>query len=125
MYFSFLGYEISKQLLESRESINLNLVYGAIVSYLAIGIVGGQMCIILDALVPGSFFESYSSEHSYHYYYFSFVTLSTLGYGDIVPTNEPARALSLLIALSGQIYMTIAMAIIIGKFMQPNPDQKQ
>lgn len=117
-YFGFIGFEISKQLLDSKDAVSLNLVFGAITGYLIIGIVGGQLCIFLDLMEPGSFFDAFAHSKAYQYYYFSFVTLSTLGYGDITPNNEPAKALSLLIALVGQMYMTITIAIIIGKYLK-------
>ena len=120
-YFSFLGQRISLQLIRSHGKVNLNLLYGAIICFLIIGFVGGQLCILLDIAQPGSFFEPKEVIDSYKYYYFSFVTLSTLGYGDITPNNEAGQALSLFIALFGQIYLTIIMAIIIGKYLNvPN-----
>ena len=46
--------------------------------------------------------------------YFSFSTMSTLGYGDIVPVSRLARSLSWLEALTGQLYLTILVARLVG-----------
>ena len=46
--------------------------------------------------------------------YFSFVTLTTLGYGDITPVNAIARALAYLEAAIGQVYLTVLIASLVG-----------
>jgi hypothetical protein len=46
--------------------------------------------------------------------YFSFVTLTTLGYGDIAPKNELAHNLAILQALTGQIYLVVIMARLVS-----------
>ena len=51
------------------------------------------------------------------YLYFSFVTLTTLGYGDVIPVSHLARSTTMLIAVTGQLYMTILIAMLVGKFL--------
>ncbi|MEE9226447.1 MAG: potassium channel family protein, partial [Acidobacteriota bacterium] len=46
--------------------------------------------------------------------YYSFVTLSTLGYGDITPVTPPARAFSFLEAVTGQLYLAVLIAGLVG-----------
>ena len=54
----------------------------------------------------------------YHdFTYFSFVTLTTLGYGDVTPVSPLARSLAMLIAISGQFYMTLLVALLVGKYL--------
>jgi hypothetical protein len=48
--------------------------------------------------------------------YFSFVTLATLGYGDIVPLKPYTRSLATLITITGQFYIAIIVALLVGKF---------
>ena len=52
--------------------------------------------------------------------YFSFVTLATLGYGDIVPLKPYTRSLATLIAVTGQFYIAIIVALLVGKFSSQN-----
>jgi len=51
------------------------------------------------------------------YIYFGFVTLTTLGYGDVTPVSPMARSMAVLIAITGQLYMTILIAMLVGKFL--------
>jgi voltage-gated potassium channel Kch len=67
-------------------------------------------------LSPGSFIEeALSGVHDLStFVYFSFVTLSTLGYGDIVPATRGAQALASMEALIGQFYLTVLVARLVG-----------
>jgi len=49
-----------------------------------------------------------------HFAYYSFVTLTTLGFGDITPVSDPARSLSLLEAIVGQLYLAVLVARLVG-----------
>jgi uncharacterized membrane protein len=51
------------------------------------------------------------------YLYFSFVTLTTLGYGDVTPVSSLAKSVAMTIAVAGQFYMTILIAILVGKYL--------
>lgn len=117
IYFGYLGQRIAVQLIENNDQVSLNLVYGAIIVFFIIGIIGGDLCTLLDIVEPGTFFLREGNISTYNYYYFSFVTLTSIGYGDFTPNNESGRALALLIGLFGQVYLTIVIAIIIGKYL--------
>ncbi|RLD54311.1 MAG: hypothetical protein DRJ05_14905, partial [Bacteroidetes bacterium] len=51
-----------------------------------------------------------------HYIYYTFVTISTLGYGDITPQGDIGKSLAILISVSGQLYIAIIIAMLVGKF---------
>lgn len=116
MFFGYISFQLVHILLETK-TISLNLVYGAMVGYMLIGIIGSQLCILLDAFQPGSFASTNHTLTAYSYIYFSFVTLTSVGYGDILPRNEAARAIAILIGIAGQMYLTIMVAILIGKYL--------
>ncbi|MEO1627755.1 MAG: hypothetical protein AAFV25_21585, partial [Bacteroidota bacterium] len=78
VYFGYLGQRIAVQLMESNREVSLNLVYGSIIVYLIIGIIGGELCALMDVLEPGTFFLREDKMSAYNYYYFSFVTLTTV-----------------------------------------------
>lgn len=90
-------------------------VYGAIVLYLLIGLMCAFGYAMLDLLVPSAF--AGGSGHSRvlsEWVYFSFVTLTTVGYGDITPVARAARSLAMLEALAGQLYPAIIIARIVS-----------
>ncbi len=89
-------------------------VFGAIVLYLLVGLIASFAYAALYALDSGAFSKLPSANGGdYDWLYFSFVTLTTLGYGDITPIARSARALAMLEALVGQLYP----AIIIARFV--------
>ena len=55
--------------------------------------------------------------------YFSFVTLSTLGYGDLLPLSETARALVLAETITGQFYLAILVAALVGAYVSEAREQ--
>lgn len=99
-------------------------VYGstllcAINSYLFMGLTLSLVFMVIDLSAPGSFTEIDSEAGSFaSFIYYGFVTLTTLGYGDITPDTALARSFSNFTALFGQLYLVIIMALIIGKYLK-------
>jgi hypothetical protein len=92
--------------------VDTEKIYAAICVYFFIGVVWKNFYLLVDQLIPGSFGPTELARGSL--LYFSFITLSTLGYGDITPANGPAQALAYLEALTGQLYLTILVARLVG-----------
>jgi voltage-gated potassium channel Kch len=71
---------------------------------------------VVESLNPGSFsipdIEGISTSRSFLYY--SFVTITTLGYGDITPVTSLARSLCVLEAVIGQLYLVVQVAWLVG-----------
>jgi len=90
----------------------------AINSYLLIGISATLLIVILELFAPNSFGNLNAEQDPFSsLLYFAFVTLTTLGYGDISPLTPLARSLSTFTALCGQLYLVIIMALIVGKYL--------
>ena len=114
-YFLTLFVELIKQIFSSKQ-ITLNVVLGAFTGYILIGIIGFFILRIIFILDPSSF--ALGQESAGDLFYFAFITLTTIGYGDISPLSEAARNFALIMGLTGQFYNSIIIAIIIGKFLQ-------
>lgn len=105
--------------------VNGNLICASLCGYLLIGILWANLYSLVDVLEPGSFQVSTAfaglkptmrfegPEASFAVYY-SYVTLTTLGYGDVVPRSPPARAIATLEAILGQIYLAVLVARLVG-----------
>lgn len=100
------------------KEVNAEIIFCSINGYLLMGIIGALSFITLDIFVPYSLGQEVSPEGGINnYIYFSYVTLSTLGYGDISPITPVSRSFAVLLSISGQIYLTIVIAMLIGKYL--------
>lgn len=115
LFYLFITYRIFHWFI-SHDEISLSTIFASIAGFLLLGCLGGICCEVLDRSIPGSFTVEEGSS-SYYYLYFSFITLTSVGYGDILPANEQGQALALLIGIAGQFYLTIIVAILVGKYL--------
>jgi hypothetical protein len=100
-----------------RESrVTADLICASIVVYLIFGLVWGFAYGLLDSLQPASFSipEGKLEDSRLLFLYYSFVSLTTLGYGDVTPMTAPASFLSLIEAVVGQMYVAILVARLVG-----------
>lgn len=116
LMFSFTSYRITQQIFNEKE-VDLRVITGSIVGYLLVGISFTFLCAILVKFYPNSYASSNELQSAYSFIYYSFITLSTLGYGDITPKTSPAQALAVLITVTGQFYMVVVVAAIVGKYI--------
>ncbi|MCP4441792.1 MAG: two pore domain potassium channel family protein [Aureispira sp.] len=101
----------------SQHRISFNIILGAIVGYLLMGTIGGFWCRLIEYLYPGSFGMPDGMEAQVDTLtYFSFVTMSSLGYGDMTPATAQGRSVALFLTILGQMYMAISVAILISKY---------
>ena len=114
--YCVLGYVLQARV------IGTDQIYAGICVYLMLGFAFGAVFYLLSILQPGSFSVNVSlmgSGGNPDLMYFSFVTLATLGYGDISPISKVARSLSSLEALSGSLYMAVFMARLVSLGTSP------
>ncbi|MBX9787075.1 MAG: potassium channel family protein [Alphaproteobacteria bacterium] len=133
---AFLAFVIGVllHLLFTTTYVTKDVIYAALSVYFLVGILYGITFMLLESAFPGSFALQQLLGDSISYttfgqdlIYFSFVTLTTSGYGDIVPLSQPAKFLSVLEAISGQIYLTVMIARLIGMHISQlnDPQRKQ
>lgn len=97
--------------------IDINRLVGAACIYLLSGALWGIVYFLLSVVSPGSFEGIVAegwSEQLNEFTYHSFVTLTTLGYGDVTPVLPVARSLCYLEAVLGQLYLTVLVAALVG-----------
>ncbi|HMK64332.1 MAG TPA: potassium channel family protein [Thermodesulfobacteriota bacterium] len=96
--------------------------------YLMFGLIFALLFALVDKLLPGSFqypsslANDPSAKPLTQLIYFSYVTLATLGYGDIVPLSGPAKGLAILEAIIGQLYLVLVVARLVSLYSQSDSD---
>ena len=95
--------------------MTLPVIFGAIAGYILIGFIGGSVFELIESYAPYSI--NITSMEGFDYYYYSFISLVTIGYGDIIPISAPAKAITILIGLLGQFYMAVGVAFFVGKYL--------
>ena len=117
LFFVIVTMTLVLQVAQAKKVVGSTLIC-AINSYLLIGLSSALIIAIIDLYVPNSFgIQVQDGETLSTFIYFAFVTLTTLGYGDISPLTPLARSFSTFTALFGQLYLVIIMALIVGKFL--------
>ncbi|MHC4130567.1 MAG: potassium channel family protein [Planctomycetota bacterium] len=101
--------ELLKHLFYSRV-VTVDTILGGISIYFLLGYLWSCMFILIESFNP----EAFSTVSRVQLLYFSFSTITTLGYGDITPQNEMAMVLATLEAIVGQMYVTIFIARLVG-----------
>jgi hypothetical protein len=96
-----------------RERVDGETMLGALAAYLLLGMAFGFFYQCLDAIQAGPFFRGYSTATLSDTLFFSFVTLTTTGYGDLVPAGQPGRSIALLEALIGTLFLVTAVAKVV------------
>ena len=100
--------------------VTADLIYCAISTYFLIGVMWAGIYFVLEGISPGSF--SGISETS-DLLYFSFVTLTTVGFGDITPQSLLGQRLAVFEAAMGGIYLAVIIAMIVGRYMTMQAEQ--
>ncbi|MGD8343081.1 MAG: potassium channel family protein [Desulfobacterales bacterium] len=98
------------------ERVSREIIYAAILLYLLAALMWAFLYTFLEWLDPTSFNLNLSQVQSNFaaFKYYSFVTITTLGYGDIVPVSEVAKAFAITEAVVGQLYLVVAVAWLVG-----------
>jgi len=108
------------------KNVTATIIASSINGYLLMGLLGALLLDIADTAggavaagsgPPGINFTEGVVPVFHDYMYFSFVTLTTLGYGDITPASAATKSVALIIAVSGQFYLTILVAMLVGKYL--------
>jgi hypothetical protein len=106
---------IVRQVLSQRE-VTVQSIYGAISAYLIIGLMFAAFYAAAYYLGPKPFFASHQTGSVSIFQYFSFTTLTTLGYGDYTAFQSGGRAVAMLEAMTGQIFLSVLVAKLVSSF---------
>ncbi len=96
------------------QRVTLHSVMGALTVYLLAGLIFGFSYGVMDAIAGSPVLSHIGSDRHAEEVYFSFITMTTVGYGDIAPVASAARMTSVLEALFGQLYLVTIVAVIVS-----------
>jgi hypothetical protein len=128
IFFVITTYQTAHQVLFTGE-INGNKILGAICLYILLGLIWALAYTLIELLL-GSAFTNIPNDLAWFellpdFVYFSFVTMTTLGFGDISPTMPVTRFLVYFEAIVGQFYLAILVASLVGSKMSNSPPVNQ
>jgi len=130
VYFLFYGVVTSVLISQiwNANKVDENVILGVISGYISLGLIGFFIFLTIEMVLPGSFQGLLSSINNPELknesiMYFSYITMLTIGYGDVLPTTEIAQKATVLIGLMGQFYMVIITAIIVGKYISQSANK--
>ena len=111
----------------ARPTVTLQSIYGALSAYLIVGLMFAAWYAAFQYLDPVPFFAHGEPASPQTFQYFSFTTLTTLGYGDFTAAGNGGRAIAVLEALTGQIFLATLVARLVAAFRVPDervPDER-
>jgi len=111
----FIVVVIVRQVL-SQSEVTVQSIYGAISAYLIIGLMFAAFYGASYYLYNKHFFENDQIGSTSNFQYFSFTTLTTLGYGDFTAARSGGRAVAMLEAMTGQIFLSVLVAKLVSSF---------
>ena len=109
--FAYICYGLLRYALRAG-AVDREKIAAAVNVYLFFGLIWRDLYSLVSLLIPGAYNSELLTQTDFLYY--SFVTLSTLGYGDVLPVSGPAKALAYIEAIIGQLYLTILVARLVG-----------
>src|SRR6266516_4675516 len=106
--------------------VTTDVLCASISAYLMLGLMWTMAYWLVDQLTPGGAFSFNTnagtrSINGFNGFYFSFITLSTVGYGDITPVSKVARMLAAMEAMTGLLYVAVLIARLVSLYSAPGP----
>jgi len=122
LFFLVIVFSLIHQIATAR-NVSAGVILDSVAGYLLLGLVFSIFVLFIMQRDPAAYSTNLMPDKESEEYintsvplYFSFVSLASLGYGDIVPLKPYTRSLATLIVVSGQFYIAIIVALLVGKF---------
>lgn len=121
IFYSLVTFQIISQIWSAKR-VNQTLIYGLMSGYISLGLIGFFIFTLIELVHPGSFrglgHMGMTPENIDDLMYFSYVTLLTIGYGDIIPLSNIAQKAAMFIGIIGQFYLVIITAVVVEKYIR-------
>jgi hypothetical protein len=108
----------------AKRTVTIQSIYGALSAYIIIGLMFASIFAAVDHLTTTDFFANGEQANTQTFQYFSFTTLTTLGYGDFTAGESGGRSIAVLEALTGQVFLATLVARLVAAYRTPEgPEQ--
>ncbi|BDD05999.1 ion channel [Aureibacter tunicatorum] len=116
IFFTFIAFLLYREIYRASK-ISMEVIVISFCGYFLFGTIGSFIFSLIEIVEPGSFSGLNDGFNKFQdIYFYSFITLTTIGYGDITPLSPMARTFSVLLIVFGQYYMTVIVAILVIKY---------
>ena len=110
----------------AKRTVTIQSIYGALSAYIILGLMFASSFYAVDHLTNTDFFVNNEQANTQTFQYFSFTTLTTLGYGDFTAGQSGGRSIAVLEALTGQIFLATLVARLVAAYRTPDrPEQPE
>ena len=106
---------------QAKRTVTIQSIYGALSAYLIIGLMFAASFAAIQRLETSDFFADHEPVNTQTLQYFSFTTLTTLGYGDFTAANSGGRSIAVLEAIAGQVFLATLVARLVSAYQRPAP----
>jgi hypothetical protein len=120
-FYAIVTIEIINQIWKTKV-VSKNVILGLMAGYISLGLLAFFLCLSIEVMHPNSFSGlvydiSANADLLDQLMYFSYITLMSIGYGDILPITATAQKATVFIGLIGQFYLVVLTAIVVGKYI--------
>jgi hypothetical protein len=103
----------------ARPTVTIQSIYGALSAYLIIGLMFAAGYAAVEHLGEADFFANNQPANTQTFQYFSFTTLTTLGYGDFTAAQNGGRSIAVIEAMTGQVFLATLVARLVTAYRAP------
>lgn len=128
VFFNYIILSLIAQI-SGKSRVTLEVIIDSVVGYLLLGLAFSLLVTTISSWMPDSYNvlfvdsdKNSGTKDIKDNIYYTFMTFTTTGYGDIVPKHPLSKSLAVLISVSGQLYIAIIIALLIGKYASSNQD---
>jgi hypothetical protein len=104
----------------AKRTVTIQSIYGALSAYIIIGLMFASGFAAVDHLTTTDFFANNEPANTQTFQYFSFTTLTTLGYGDFTAGESGGRSVAVMEALTGQVFLATLVARLVAAYRTPD-----
>ena len=122
LFVAYVIFHLTREILRQGEAVSLDTIAGAACVYMLLGIIWASAYMLLEHLRPGSFvipddWRLPGNQVGPALVYFSYVTLTTVGYGDIRAAGPAGAGMAVVEAIVGQLFLAITIARLVGQHL--------